>query len=540
MGIQIEPTPCPGKGYASAESTPLEGPENASGVNGQRILAGICGDVAIDAWQNISGPAQSGYKLQIRCLLLTIFAASIGGTFQYGFNLTIINAPTTFIQNFINETWTERYGTQLENWVITLIWTFIVVAYSVGGLVGALIAGPMAIRFGRRNSLLLNNSFVLIGALLMGLSRTVKSFELIIIGRFFSGINSGVGLNINPMYLGESAPMQIRGLVALSYAPFTAFGLVLGQTTGIREILGNEKLWPLLLASCAVPALIQLITLPWCPESPRYLLIDRKNKDLCMKATKRLCGNINLTAEMDEMLEEQMALEGQRAKTLWELFCDRSVKHQLIITFVLGSAMQLCGNDATYTYATYVFHVAGVPSQNIQYVTIGTGCCEFIASLTSNLFIDRIGRKVLLMGGYSLMVVCGILFTISLTLQDKISWMPYLSMVCIFASILSFGIGPAGVTGIIPMEIFDQTARPAAYMINGSLQWINLTIVGLAFPFIVEGVGGFCYVPFLFISFLAVVFIGLFLPETKGKTLLEISQEFHKRNFKGQLEETAM
>ncbi|GCB77093.1 hypothetical protein scyTo_0018426 [Scyliorhinus torazame] len=87
--------------------------------------------------------------LQTRWLLLTIFAASIGGTFQYGFNLSIINAPTTFIQNFINETWTERYGTQLESWVITLIWSFIVVAFSVGGFVGALIAGPMAIRFGR-------------------------------------------------------------------------------------------------------------------------------------------------------------------------------------------------------------------------------------------------------------------------------------------------------------------------------------------------------------------------------------------------------
>ncbi|XP_072353799.1 solute carrier family 2, facilitated glucose transporter member 11-like isoform X2 [Scyliorhinus torazame] len=442
--------------------------------------------------------------LQTRWLLLTIFAASIGGTFQYGFNLSIINAPTTFIQNFINETWTERYGTQLESWVITLIWSFIVVAYSVGGLFGSLLAGPMAIRFGRRNSLLLSNGFVLIGALLMGLSRTVKSFEMILIGRLFSGINSGVGLNVNPMYLGESAPKDIRGMVAMSFAPFTAAGLVLGQTIGIREILGSEELWPLLLASCAVPALIQLIILPWCPESPRYLLIDRKNKDLCMKALKRLCGDINLTAEIDEILAEKKALEGQKAKKLWDLFRDRSVRQQLIIIFVLSSAIQLCGNDAAYTYAVYVFGAAGIPSEKMQYFTIGTGFCEFISSLTSN----------------------------------QISWMPYLSMACIFASIVNFGIGPAGVTVIIPMEIFDQTARPAAYMISGSLLWINLTIVGVAFPFIVEGVGSFCYVPFLSISFLAALFVGFFLPETKGKTFLEISQEFHRLNFKDQQEQT--
>ncbi|XP_048467291.1 solute carrier family 2, facilitated glucose transporter member 11-like isoform X1 [Rhincodon typus] len=476
--------------------------------------------------------------LQIRYLLLTIFAACIGGTFQYGFNLTIINAPTIFIQKFINETWIERYGTQLEKQVITLFWTFIVTGYSVGGLVGALIAGPMAVRFGRRNSLLLSNIFVFIGALLMVLSRTATCFELIIAGRFFSGVNSGVGMNINPMYLGESAPKEIRGMVTLSFAPFTAAGLVLGQTIGLREILGSEDLWPVLLASFAAPAIIQLMTLPWCPESPRYLLIDKEDKNMCMKALRKLRGDVNFNAEMDEMLEEQKALEGQRSKKLWDLFRDRSVQRQLIITFVLGSAMQLCGNDATYTYAVYIFNAAGIPNEKIQYATIGTGCCEFITSLTSNLFIDRIGRRMLLMGGYSLMVGSGILFTISLTLQDKISWMPYLSMACIFASILSFGIGPAGVTGVIPMEIFDQTARPAAYMINGSLLWINFIIVGVLFPFIVEGLGSFCYIPFLTISLLSALFIGFFLPETKGKTLLEISREFHKCNFEAQPEQT--
>ncbi|XP_072443322.1 solute carrier family 2, facilitated glucose transporter member 11-like isoform X1 [Chiloscyllium punctatum] len=471
-------------------------------------------------------------QLQIRCLLLTIFAASIGGTFQYGYNLSIINAPTIFIQNFINETWIERHSTQLENQVITLLWTFIVASYSVGGLVGALIAGPMAIRFGRRNLLLLSNAFILVGALLMGLSKTLKSFEMILIGRLFTGINAGVGMNINPMYLGESAPKEIRGLVALSFAPFTAAGIVLGQTIGLKEILGTEELWPLLLASCAVPSLIQLLTLPWCPESPRYLLIDRENKNKCMKALKRLRGDVDLTTEMDELLEEQTALKSQSAKRLWDLFQDRSVRWQLIITLVLGSAIQLSGNDAMYFYAVYVFSAAGIPNEKIQYVTIGTGCCEFITAVTSNLFIDRIGRRMLLMGGYSLMVGCGILFTISLTLQDKVSWMPYLSMICIFASILSFGIGPAGVTGVIPMEIFDQTARPAAYMINGSLLWINLIVIGMTFPLIVEGLGSFCYVPFICMSFLTALFIGIFLPETKGKTFLEISEEFYRRNFK--------
>ncbi|XP_072921494.1 solute carrier family 2, facilitated glucose transporter member 11-like isoform X3 [Hemitrygon akajei] len=471
--------------------------------------------------------------LQMRGLLLTIFAACIGGTFQSGLNMTIINAPTTFIQMFINETWIERYGKPLESGVITLFWTIIITAFCVGGLVGALIAGPMAITCGRRDSLLLSNIFVLVGTLLMGLSKTAKSFEMILIGRFFTGISSGVGHNIIPMYLGESAPKKIRGIVALSYAPFTAAGLVIGQALGLSEVLGREETWPILLSASAVPALIQLAILPWCPESPRYLLIDREDKDMCMKALKQLRGNANLTSEIDEMLEEQSVLEGENAKKIWDVFIDRSVRRQLMITMVLGSAVQLCGNDAQmYYYAAYLFRAVGISDENVPYVTIGTGCCELVAALTSNLFVDRAGRRLLLMGGYGLMVISGIFFTISLALQDKISWMPYMSVISIFASIVSFGIGP-GVTGIIPMEIFDQTARPAAYMINGLLFWINFIIIGLTFPFIVEGLGSFCYVPFLSLSFFFVVFIGVFLPETKGKTFLEISKEFRKQNFRG-------
>uniref|UniRef100_A0A4W3IIP4 Solute carrier family 2, facilitated glucose transporter member 5 n=1 Tax=Callorhinchus milii TaxID=7868 RepID=A0A4W3IIP4_CALMI len=475
------------------------------------------------------------HSLQVpsRGMLFTVFAAGIGGTLQYGLNLTTVNAATVSVQNFINETWTERYGTQVESNFIAIIWSFIVTAHFVGGLMGSLIAGPMAIKYGRYkiNSLLLSNIFILVAALLMGLSKIAKSFEMIIVGRIFSGINSGVALNIHPMYLGESATKQFRGSVTLSFAPFTAAGLILGQTVGLREVLGSDERWPLLLSSCAAPALLQLMILPWFPESPRYLLIDKGDKYLCLEAMRRFHGNIDLTDEMEEMLEEKRASEGQKSKNLWELFRDASVRRQLIIVFVLSSAIELCGNDM-YFYTTYVLRAAGIPEKKIQYAAIGTGICEFMTSLSSNIFIDRIGRKVPLMLGYGLMVVWGSVFTVSLCLQNKFSWMPYVSMICLFASILSFGIGPAGVTFLLPTEIFDQNSRPVAYMLNGSLLWINLLLVGMIFPLFVSGLGPFCCVPFICVSFLSVLFIGFFVPETKGKTLMEISQEFQKRNFK--------
>ncbi|XP_042563823.1 solute carrier family 2, facilitated glucose transporter member 11-like [Clupea harengus] len=187
-----------------------------------------------------------------------------------------------------------------------------------------------------------------------------------------------------------------------------------------------------------------------------------------------------------------------------------------------------------YFYASYIFQEAGIDPAAIQYITIGTGTCEFTACIISNLLIERQGRRVLLMGGYILMSGWAVVFTLALSFEHKVTWMPYLSMACIFTYILSFGMGPAGVTGVLPTEIFNQTARPAAYTIAGSLMWLNLFIVGMLFPFIVSGLGQFCFVPFGAVCVLTALYIGLFLPETKGKTLPVIASEFNRLNFRKQ------
>lgn len=465
-------------------------------------------------------------------LVLTVCSAAIGGTLQYGYNLAIVNAPTTYIQKFINETCVERWGTALDSNQVVLIWIIIVSAFSLGGLFGSLLAGPMAIRFGRRQTLLLNNSFLLVSALMALSSRSARSFEMIIVARLLVGVNAGVSMNVQPMYFGESAPKAMRGAVAFSSAVFTAVGILLGQVTGLTELLGSEALWPYLLASNALPGLLQLLTLPWFPESPRYLLIDRGDREACSRALTRLRGYNVSDAEMEEILEEQKAVGEARAKSLWELLSDRSLWRQLSIVMVASSSMMLCGNDSIYFYASYIFQEAGVPIDKIQYVTIGTGACEFTAAVMCNLLIERLGRRLLLIGGYVLMAGWAVMFTLALSLQGKVTGMPYLSMACVFAYILSFGLGPAGVTGILPTELFNQMTRPAAYMMAGSMMWLNLFLVGMAFPFIVNSLGQFCFIPFCCVCVVSSIFIGLALPETKGKTIAEITAEFEKCNKK--------
>lgn len=478
-----------------------------------------------------------------RTLGLTVISAAIGGTFQYGYNISIINSPTRYIQVFINDTYMQRWGSGLDSTQVTLVWTMIVSAFSLGGLCGALLAGLMAVHVGRKKSLLYNNVFLALATVLVLTCRMAKSFEMIILARYFIGINSGVSMNIQPMYFGESAPKHLRGAVAFSSAVFTAFGIFLGQVVGLTEVLGAELLWPYLLASNALPGLIQLVTLPWFPESPRYLLIDKGDRRACMKALEKLRGGHVPAMEMEEMLQEQEMTavsnsgSAASAKTPWSLFKDPNLRSQLRIVLVASSAMMLCGNDSIYFYASYIFQEAGIPADKIQYVTIGTGASEFMASILSNILIERVGRRYLLIGGYALMTCWGLVFTTSLLLQTRgVAGMSYLSMACVFLYILSFGMGPAGVTGILPTEIFDQAARPASYMIAGSMMWLSLLLVGMLFPFIVNSLGDFCFLPFLVVCLVSAVILGLTMPETKGKTLAEITAEFDRKKCKEKVE----
>ncbi|KAM9194429.1 LOW QUALITY PROTEIN: solute carrier family 2, facilitated glucose transporter member 11 [Dugong dugon] len=435
---------------------------------------------------------------QGRVLLLTICAAGIGGTFQFGYNLSIINAPTLHIQDFTNATWWARTGKPLPDQLVLLLWLLIVSVYPLGGLFRALLAGPLAIVLGREKFILVNSIFVVAAAILFGFSHKAGSFEMIMLGRLPMGVSARVSMNIQPMYLGESAPKELRGAVAMTSAIFTAL-IVMGQMVGLRELLGGPHTWPLLLSSCLVPGVLQLASLPLLPESPCYLLIDCRDIETCLV----WCP--------------------------WELICDWALQRQVASLVELGSAMELCENNLACT--SLVFWEASIPEVKVQYAIIGTGSCKLLTAVVSCVVIERVGWRVLLMWGYCLITCWGSIVTATLCLQSSFPWMPYLANFSIFAFILSFGIGPAGVAGILATELFDQTAQPTAYVVCGVLLWTMLFLRGLGFPFIMDGLSCFLCVPFLVVCVCGAVYTGLFLPETKGKTFLEISEELHRLNF---------
>ncbi|KAJ0041719.1 hypothetical protein NL108_007915, partial [Boleophthalmus pectinirostris] len=390
-----------------------------------------------------------------------------------------------YVHRFINQTWIERYNRSISEDFLTLLWSAIVSIFTLGGLVGASLGGTLSVKLGRKGALLTNNAFSLTAALLMGISQSTGLFELLIIGRFFSGINAGIAICVQPLYLGEIAPTALRGAMGMGTSIFITGGILTGQVMGLREVLGREEHWPILLSTTCIPAIVQLIILPFFPESPRYLLIDKGDTEGCKNALKQLHGAEVYETEREDIEKEKLNSVGVRPKKPWELFSDRSVRWQLLTIILLNAAQQLNGINAIYFYADYVFRQSGIPEDKIRYVTVGTGACECLTALTCGMLIECLGRKVLIMGGYSLMSICCILFTLTLTFQDASPVVPYLSMACVFAFILSFGLGPGGVTNILTAELFTQASRPAAYMVAGTMNWCSFFFIGMFFPFIV-------------------------------------------------------
>ncbi|XP_066459645.1 solute carrier family 2, facilitated glucose transporter member 11-like [Eleutherodactylus coqui] len=472
--------------------------------------------------------------VQYHGLFMLIFVLGIGGSFQYGFHISIMNSPSQFVKSFINDTWIHRYHLPITDNSLRLLWSFIVSSYCIGGLLGSLGSGYLASKYGKKRCHLYNNVIPIAAALLMGLSANAKSFEMILIARVLYGISAGFGINIHSQYAGEIADKKLRGFTNTSISIFVTTGKLTGQILGLREILGVESQWPLLLAFSGLWAIAQMVTLPFFPESPPYLLMEKEDKDGCTKAMKQLWGDRNHQKEIDEMLQEQASRRSGRSLTVLELLREPSLRWQRYILVTLTIALQLCGINAVYFYAIDVFKAAGFADKEIPYLTVGIGACECASVVLCSLVIDHFGRRLILLTGYACMILALGLLTLTISLQATFSWMPYCSVVLLFIYTLSFGIGAGGTSITINLEIFSQEARAAAVVILGVINWLGLTIIGLVFPFVVATMEQFCFLIFLFITAICGTFLYFYLPETKGKSWLQIRDDFNKYNFRDQ------
>ncbi|XP_063046337.1 solute carrier family 2, facilitated glucose transporter member 9 [Engraulis encrasicolus] len=474
--------------------------------------------------------SQTSQKALTPCLISAAFFGALGSSFLYGYNLSVVNAPATYIKDFYNKTWVERYEEPIGPETVTLLWSLTVSIFAIGGLVGALTVPFLIKVFGRKGTLLLNNVNAIVAALLMALGETAGSFEMLIIGRFIIGLDSGIALSALPMYLGEISPRQIRGSIGQFNAVFICLGVFTGQVLGLPEIFGQVSRWSFLFAFLAAPAVLQLCVLPFLPESPRFLLMERRDEARAEKAFQAFLGKKDVSKEMDEVHAEGRAQNTAVVVSPVDLLRDRSVRWQIITVVVTMACYQLCGLNAIWYYTNGIFAEAGFGKDLIPYITLTTGGIETLAAIVSGLVIERVGRKPLLIFGFAAMAFFFSLLTIFLNLQGSYTWMSYLSFVSILLVIASFCSGPGGIPFILTGELFEQSYRSAAFMIAGTINWLSNFAVGLLFPFIQEALQTYAFLVFVVVCLAGAVYLFFILPETKNKTFVEISQSFAKIN----------
>ncbi|XP_029907520.1 solute carrier family 2, facilitated glucose transporter member 1 isoform X2 [Myripristis murdjan] len=414
-------------------------------------------------------------------LMLAVGTAVIG-SLQFGYNTGVINAPQKIIETFINETWFERYNDPITETTLTSLWSISVAIFSVGGIFGSFSVGLFVNRFGRKNSMLMANVLAFAAAALMGFSKMSSSWEMLIIGRFVVGLYSGLSTGFVPMYVGEVAPTALRGALGTLHQLGIVVGILMAQVFGLKSIMGSATLWPLLLGFTVIPAVLQCALLPFCPESPRFLLINKNEENKAKAVLKKLRGTTDVSADMQEMKEESRQMMREKKVTIPELFRSPLYRQPIIIAIVLQLSQQLSGINAVFYYSTSIFEKAEVPQP--VYATIGAGVVNTAFTVVSLFVVERAGRRSLHLIGLLGMAGSAVLMTIALALLDKHKSMSYVSIVAIFAFVAFFEIGPGPIPWFIVAELFSQGPRPSAFAVAGFSNWTANFIVGMCFQYV--------------------------------------------------------
>ncbi|XP_048488694.1 glucose transporter type 1 isoform X6 [Plutella xylostella] len=456
--------------------------------------------------------------------------AAVLGMLQFGYNTGVINAPGRNIENFMKDVYKDRYGKDIQEDSVNKLYSIAVSIFAIGGMLGGFSGGMIANRFGRKGGLLLNNILGISGASLMGFTKISHCYEMLFFGRFIIGVNCGLNTSLVPMYISEIAPLNLRGGLGTVNQLAVTVGLLLSQVLGIEQILGTDEGWPILLGLAICPAILQLLLLPACPESPRYLLITRQWEEEARRALRRLRASNQVEEDIEEMRAEERAQQAEASISMRELLCSPTLRAPLLIGVVMQLSQQLSGINAVFYYSTSLFTSSGLTDESAKFATMGIGAIMVGMTLVSLPLMDRTGRRTLHLYGLGGMFIFSIFITISFLIKEMIDWMSYLSVVSTLSFVVFFAVGPGSIPWLITAELFSQGPRPSAMAIAVLVNWMANFVVGIGFPSMKALLENYTFLPFS--VFLAIFWIFTYkkVPETKNKTFEEILALFRNNN----------
>ena len=444
----------------------------------------------------------SGQKNYV--LLITSIAA-LGGLL-FGFDTAVISGTTPFIKPYFD----------LDD--IWLGWT--VSSLLFGCIIGVISAGKPSDIFGRKKTLMAAALLFIVSAFGSALATRLSVFILF---RIMGGLGVGIASMLSPMYISEISPPDRRGRLVSFNQLAIVIGILLAFISNALLVDTGVNNWRWMLAVMGLPALLFFISLFFAPESPRWLV----QKGFSEKAGAIL-GKINgdAAARLELQAIEESIKEEKNSGSFSEVFSPR-MRPILIIGVFLCVFSQITGINSIMYYAPVIFQSIGAGASSAVFQTAIIGGGNLIFTFVAISLVDRLGRKPLLIGGVSGMIISLTAIATAFYFEKTEG---YIILILILTYIASFSASVGAVTWVIVSEIFPNKLRSKAMSVSIVSLWIANFLLILVFPLMLNRLGGAAaFLLFDVMCVLLLLFTIFRVPETKGKSLEELEKILIKR-----------
>ena len=436
--------------------------------------------------------------------LLTLVAA-LGGLL-FGYDTAVISGAIKYItlQFHLDEI--------QQGWAVSSV--------LVGCMIGASLAGTLSDRFGRKKALVLAAVLFAVSAVGAAIPRDLTQFAA---ARLLGGFAVGTASMLSPMYIAEVAPARLRGrLVSLNQVAVISGMLVVSVVNWLIASPTNEAWnvavgWRWMLGSGTLPAVLFLAALYFVPESPRWLT-SRGRTGEALVILARLRGQRQAESEM-RMIQETIAGEGSSFRDLFR----PAVRVALGIAVVLAVLQQVTGINAVLYYAPMIFESAEVSPTRALLQTVALNVVNLLFTLVAIQVVDRGGRKPLLLITSLAMGTSLVLLAMAFYLKLAAAWIFAFTL----AYVASFAVAMGPVVWVLLAEIFPTSIRGRAMSVATLALWIACFAVSQTVPWMFKRIGPpATFGTYAAMCAVALVFVIMFVPETKGKTLEEIERSW--------------
>ena len=439
-------------------------------------------------------------------IYLVSVVAALGGLL-FGYDTAVIAGAIGFLQTKFD------LSAALTGWAASsAIW---------GCVFGALIAGYASDKLGRKKVLLITAVLFSLSAIGSAIPNNLTQFVL---ARFVGGVGVGAASMLSPLYISEIAPAKIRGMLVTLYQLAIVLGINLVYFINLKiagfstEAWNIDMGWRYMLGSETIPAMLFFFMLFLVPESPRWLAGQGRENEAI-----KILEKVNGKERGKEVLDEIKEVLNEETGTLKELFSP-GLRSAMIVGLVLALFSQITGINAIIYYAPEIFKNVGFGTDSALLQTVIIGFTNTLFTFVAIKFIDKVGRRTLLLWGLTGMIT--FLFGVGLLFYLDLSSGPWL-LIFILGFIASFASSLGPIPWVIVSEIFPTKTRGLAMSFAVVMLWIGVVMITQLTPVLLESIGGaFMFWVFMANAIILLIFTFKMIPETKGKTLEEIEKSW--------------